>query len=79
MVVIGVAVLAGCYLLGNLLGDYLGLAIGVAAVVGGLALVPVLARIGGTAEPLPPLDEDRDEIAAETEAQTADTTTEVAR
>ena len=149
MVVIGVAVLAGCYLLGNLLGDYLGLAIGVdanvggvgfamvllvliadrlrrrgllpavseqgilfwsamyipivvamaatqnvvaavsggpmallvgvAAVVGGLALVPVLARIGGTAEPLPPLDEDGDEIAAEIEAQTADTTTEVAR
>lgn len=37
---------------------------GVAAVLVGLALVPVLARIGGRAEPLPPLtDSEKEEVA----------------
>lgn len=37
---------------------------GVLAVVAGLALVPVLARIGEKAEPLPPLtDEEKEQVA----------------
>ena len=56
-------------------GGPMALLVGVAAVVGGLALVPVLARIGGTAEPLPPLDE----TAAETDTETDTETTEVPR
>lgn len=130
MVILGLAVLAGCYLLGSLLGEVLGLVIGVDANVGGigfamviflvvadqlrrrgkfpaatemgvlfwsalyipivvamaatqnvatalsggpmallagvvatlvaLALVPVISRIGGRAEPLPPLEDDAD-------------------
>ena len=42
-------------------GGPMALLVGVAAVAAGLALVPVLARIGGTAEPLPPLDQESDE------------------
>ena len=42
MVIIGLAVLAGCYLLGSLLGEMVGLAIGVDANVGGVGFAMVL-------------------------------------
>ncbi|MBF4161353.1 malonate transporter subunit MadL [Nocardioides acrostichi] len=42
MVVIGVALLAGCYLVGMLIGDLLGLALGVEANVGGVGFAMVL-------------------------------------
>lgn len=46
-------------------GGPMALLVGLAAIVAGAALVPVLARIGGQAEPLPPLEQDRtmEEIA----------------
>ena len=40
-------------------GGPMALLVGLAAIVAGAALVPVLARIGGQAEPLPPLERDR--------------------
>lgn len=40
-------------------GGPMALLVGLAAIVAGAALVPVLARIGGQAEPLPPLEQDR--------------------
>lgn len=140
MVILGLAVLAGCYLLGSLLGEVLGLVIGVDANVGGigfamviflvvadqlrrrgrfpaatemgvlfwsalyipivvamaatqnvatalsggpmallagvaatlvaLALVPVIARIGGRAEPLPPLEDDEVDAPVTTAKET---------
>lgn len=40
-------------------GGPMALLVGLAAIVAGAALVPVLARIGGQAEPLPPLEQDK--------------------
>jgi malonate transporter MadL subunit len=42
MVIIGTALLAGCYLLGTLLGDLLGILIGVKANVGGVGIAMIL-------------------------------------
>lgn len=42
MVIIGVALLAGCYLAGMLVGDLLGVALGVEANVGGVGFAMVL-------------------------------------
>ena len=48
MIIYGVALLAGCYMAGNLIGDVLGMALGVNANIGGvgfamLLLIPVLS------------------------------------
>lgn len=40
-------------------GGPMALLVGLAALVAGALLVPVLARIGGQAEPLPPLDQEQ--------------------
>jgi malonate transporter MadL subunit len=42
MVILGTALLAGCYLLGTLIGDLLGVAIGVKANVGGVGIAMIL-------------------------------------
>ena len=42
MVIIGLAVLAGCYLVGQVLGELLGLALGVDANVGGVGFAMVI-------------------------------------
>ncbi|GAA1760952.1 malonate transporter subunit MadL [Kocuria aegyptia] len=46
-------------------GGPMALLVGLAALVAGAALVPVLARIGGQAEPLPPLgrEQEMEEVA----------------
>ena len=50
-------------------GGPMALLVGVAATLVGLALVPLVARIGGRAEPLPPLEDDPDEAAGERAAE----------
>ncbi len=52
-------------------GGPMALLVGVAATLVGLALVPPLARIGGEAEPLPPLDEEGSDDLAPTAKENA--------
>ena len=45
MIIYGVALLAGCYMAGNLIGDVLGMALGVNANIGGVGFAMLLLFI----------------------------------
>ena len=55
MIIYGVAALAACHLAGVILGGPIAIIAGVGATIACVALVPVVARIGGQDAPLPPL------------------------
>ena len=48
MIIYGVALLAGCYMAGNLIGDVLGMALGVNANIGGVGFAMLLLIIIST-------------------------------
>ena len=48
MIIYGVALLAGCYMAGNLIGDVLGMALGVNANIGGVGFAMLLLIINST-------------------------------
>lgn len=48
MIIYGVALLAGCYMAGNLIGDVLGMALGVNANIGGVGFAMLLLIVIST-------------------------------
>ena len=46
MIIYGVALLAGCFMVGNLIGDMLGVVLGVKANIGGVGLAMLFLILG---------------------------------